>query len=297
VVNKKDTLRTNVERVVKNYQALPVPRYIANEVQRISLNGGAIQDLARYIEADATLSIRVLRSINSVAYGLPRKISNIHEAVALLGFRQLSELCSDLTVFTPAQERDTRYGYNRIELWKHSLGTAIACKLINEQLTGRSDPTVYVAGLLCNIGRSILDTYFTRDFNLALKLAFEEEISLRQAERRVFGATSEAVGYWAASCWDLAESLADSLNENYVKSSSGNAWLVDLGRILTESLGMGRSGNRSFSLLRPGVLRDNRINRTTLESIIEMLSESFKDLRSIYGKVEQPLEKQVQHDS
>jgi HD-like signal output (HDOD) protein len=278
----------NVERVVKNFQALAVPPFVADAIHRVTTQNGSVLDLARIIESDATLTIRVLRSINSAAYGLPRKIANIHEAVALLGFRQLGELCADLPVLTQSQITETRHGFNRVELWKHSLGTAVASKLINEQITGRSDPTVYIAGLLSNIGRTILDTYFPEEFQRALKLSFEEELSLRHAERRVFGVPSETVGYWAASTWELAECLTETLNENYGLTYSGIAWIVDLAAILTESLGMGSSGNRFFSPLKPGLLSRNFITKNTLESMIEMLDDSFNDLRAIYCRKEQP---------
>ena len=279
---KRDLLRQSVERVVKNYQALPVPQHVSRELLRVTQHGGSVHELARIIESDAILAVRVLRSINSAAYGLPRKIANIHEAVALLGFRQLTELCGELAVYRHEQEVEVRYGFNRIAMWHHSLGTAVAAKLINEHLTGRSDPTIYIAGLLTNIGRTIYDTYFPDQFLLALRLSFEEEISLRSAERRIFGAPSETAGYWAASAWELAECLADCLNENYSSANIGNSWMIDLASILTESLGMGSTGNRYLSPLKPGLLRRNKIAKNTLEAVIEVLDDAFNDLRSIY---------------
>ena len=284
MVNSKDIMRMNIERVVKNLNAIAVPRHIHQAIRQVTTQNGSILDISRIIESDAILTVRVLRSINSAAYGLPRKIANINEAVALMGFRQLCELCSDITVLTPQQEEEIRHGFNRIALWQHSLGTAVAAKLIVEQLTGRSDPTMYIAGLLSNIGRVILDTFFQEQFQAALKLAFDENLSLRHAERRVFGVSSETVAYWAACGWELSEPLADTLNDHYGKGSAGNSWVIDLAELLAESLGMGSNGSRFYAPLQPGILRKNNITKNRLESFVEMLDDAYNDLRSMYGK-------------
>lgn len=280
--SKKEVFRSNIERVVKNLNAMAVPRHVAEEIERVTRHNGSTLELARVIESDAILTVRVLRSINSAAYGLPRKIANIHEAVALLGFRQLSELCTDLPVFTAEQESENRHGGNRMKLWLHSLGTAVASKLIIEQLTGRSDPSIYIAGLLSNIGRNILDTFFTEQFAAALKISFEEELPLRLAEKRVFGVSSETVAYWAACSWELSESLADSLNDQYGTISAGNVWVIDLAKLLTEALGMGSNAVRFFSPFKPGLLAKNRVTPMMLEGLIELLDDAFRDIRSLY---------------
>ncbi|MDD4735955.1 MAG: HDOD domain-containing protein [Kiritimatiellae bacterium] len=297
MANNKEILRMNIERVVKNLNGIPVPGHVHQAIKQVGTHNGSILDISRIIESDAMLTIRVLRSINSAAYGLPRKIANIHEAVALMGFRQLRELCSDVSVYTPQQEEEVRYGYNRMAIWYHSLGTAVAAKLINEQITGRSDPTMYIAGLLSNIGRVVLDTFFPEQFQAALKLAFDEELSLRHAERRIFGVSSETIAYWAACGWELSEPLSDMLNDHYGKGSVGNSWVIDLAGLLAESLGMGTNGSRFYAPLKPGILRKNGITKHTTEGFVEMLDDAYHDLRSIYGNNEQNNpEKQVSHD-
>lgn len=297
MASNKDILRMNIERVVKNLNGIPVPRHVHEAIRQVGTHNGSVLDISRIIESDAMLTIRVLRSINSAAYGLPRKIANIHEAVALMGFRQLCELCTDVTMLTVQQEEEVRFGYNRMAIWYHSLGTAVAAKLINEQITGRSDPTMYIAGLLSNVGRVVLDSFFPEQFQAALKLAFDEELSLRHAERRIFGVSSETVAYWAACGWELSEPLADMLNDHYGKGAAGNSWVIDLAGLLAESLGMGSSGSRFYAPLKPGILRKNGITRHTMEGFVEMLDDAYHDLRSIYGNNEQNNpEKQVSHD-
>jgi len=178
---------------------------------------------------------------------------------------------------------ENRYGYNRIQQWFHTLGTAVAAKLIVEQLTGRSDPSIYIAGLLSNIGRSILDTFFTDEFTQALRISFEEELPIRLAEKRIFGVSSETVGYWAVCSWELSETLAETLNDHYGTFTVGNAWVIGLAGLLAEALGMGSCGVRFFSPFKPGILAKNGVNKNNLEGLIEMLDESFQDIRGVYG--------------
>src|SRR5688572_20878285 len=54
----------------------------------------AIGDVERLIAQDVSLSYRVLRCINSSYYGFSKKIDSIRQAVVILGFEKLRQLCA-----------------------------------------------------------------------------------------------------------------------------------------------------------------------------------------------------------
>jgi EAL and modified HD-GYP domain-containing signal transduction protein len=54
----------------------------------------AVNDIERLISLDISLSYRVLRCINSSYYGLTRQIASIRQAIVILGFQRLRELCA-----------------------------------------------------------------------------------------------------------------------------------------------------------------------------------------------------------
>jgi EAL and modified HD-GYP domain-containing signal transduction protein len=54
----------------------------------------SLAETERLVSQDVALSYRVLRSINSSYYGLPRKIESIRQAIVLLGEESLRQLCT-----------------------------------------------------------------------------------------------------------------------------------------------------------------------------------------------------------
>jgi HD-like signal output (HDOD) protein len=60
-------------------------------------NSGAA-DLRDLLETDASLSARVLRVVNSSAYALRTKITNLQQSIAYLGLKQVRNLAMTASV-------------------------------------------------------------------------------------------------------------------------------------------------------------------------------------------------------
>ena len=79
----------------KTPEAISVRRLSSNEMSRFNLMGAIqqeevdIEQLAETIQADASLSFRLLAYLNSAAFGFRQKIKSIHQAIQLLGWRKL----------------------------------------------------------------------------------------------------------------------------------------------------------------------------------------------------------------
>lgn len=108
------------------------------------------EDLAELITKDPSLTARLLRIVNSSLYYFPRQISSVSQAITLIGTRQLYSLA--LATSAAAVIRAAAGGYVELKtLWKHSVYSAISAKTIGEGHL-RDVESLFVAGLLCNIG-------------------------------------------------------------------------------------------------------------------------------------------------
>ncbi|MFH0878971.1 MAG: HDOD domain-containing protein, partial [Lentisphaerota bacterium] len=107
---------------------------VAQKVREITSNQHAsVKELVKVISADSVLTSKVLRLVNSAAYGFSGRIANIDQAIVILGFRQLRDLCVGLSVMKSIGMEPRCSQFNRGYLWRHSLGTAVACKLIQDR--------------------------------------------------------------------------------------------------------------------------------------------------------------------
>jgi c-di-GMP phosphodiesterase len=79
----------------KSPDQITVRKFTSGEVSRFKLLQVIEKDqpdfdqLAKTIQTDVSISFRLLAFLNSSAFGLPRKIKSIHQAILLLGWRKI----------------------------------------------------------------------------------------------------------------------------------------------------------------------------------------------------------------
>jgi HD-like signal output (HDOD) protein len=90
--------------------------------------------IARVIETEPTLAVKILRIVNSAYYGFPRHIQTIERAVTLLGYSVIRQSALHLLVYDSLVRRGTGSGFDRVHYWQHSLLVAILSRLMAQGL-------------------------------------------------------------------------------------------------------------------------------------------------------------------
>jgi putative nucleotidyltransferase with HDIG domain len=148
------------KRKIYTIRDLPTLPVIAQKVMKLADDDTAGQEkLATIVSSDQALSARVLALANSAYYGHRAKIGTINHAIALIGMNMLKQMCLSVLVCR-AIGRD---GKDRAQFWKHSFGTATASALIAKRARIKGDDVCFMAGLLHDVGKLIIDMYFARD--------------------------------------------------------------------------------------------------------------------------------------
>jgi EAL and modified HD-GYP domain-containing signal transduction protein len=81
----------------RTFSARPIPSNRLGALRIVSLlqqEDSELSDVERLISQDLGLSYRVLRCINSSYYGFSKKVDSIRQAVLILGFERLRQLCA-----------------------------------------------------------------------------------------------------------------------------------------------------------------------------------------------------------
>jgi EAL and modified HD-GYP domain-containing signal transduction protein len=81
----------------KTFSAKPIPSNRLGALRIVSLlqkEDAEVGDIERLVAHDLGLSYRVLRCINSSYYGFSKKVDSIRQAVMILGFERLRQLCA-----------------------------------------------------------------------------------------------------------------------------------------------------------------------------------------------------------
>jgi putative nucleotidyltransferase with HDIG domain len=159
-------------------------------------------DIGREISLDAALTARLLRIVNSPAFGHSGKIATVGRAITVLGLTQVRDLTVGLTVIHTfdgiGNELVTMESF-----WRHS----VLCAVAAGEIAARRghDETPFVAGLLHDIGKLVLFSRAPEPERRALLMSVDsiDDEALFLCEREVFGFDHAAVGLALARNWAM----------------------------------------------------------------------------------------------
>ena len=159
------------EILAKIRQDLPTLPTVVTRIMNIVLDDkSSVGDVSKIVRLDSALTSKVLRVVNSAAFALPQKISTLDHAMAILGFDMLKKLFLSISIFDNlSQEDQVGYFFNKSHFWCHSLATANVASNIAKELKYKSSDEAYVAGLLHDIGKIIIEQTMGEEYTNYLK--------------------------------------------------------------------------------------------------------------------------------
>jgi len=199
----RDLIRTRIINKLKEIKSFP--QFVVETLRKLNDPTSNASDVAASLSRDEGLVLRTLKLANSAAYGMSRNISDISEAIALLGYKNISNIVLAATVYSVMDKGLSGYALDRGELWRHSLTAAYAARYIAQATRKVPPEEAYVGGLLHDIGKVVLNDYVRFGYGIIVKLVEEEHIPFTEAELRVLGFEHAMVGSLLVERWDLPE--------------------------------------------------------------------------------------------
>ncbi len=164
-----------------------------------------LSKISDIISKDLTLSARVLKIVNSPLYGFPNKISSIKHAVVLLGLDAIKGILIGTVVFGNVNS-DIK------DIWTHACDCATAARVISEVFDIKDSETLIAAGLLHDMGKVVLKSFFPKLYLKVSEVKKKENISDRDAERVAIGVTHDVINRWITEKWNFPESLSEPIS-------------------------------------------------------------------------------------
>jgi putative nucleotidyltransferase with HDIG domain len=176
-----------------------------------------LKDIVRVIKHDAALTAKTLQLVNSAAFGLHSKITDLDRAITYSGENFLVSL-----VMTEAADMIYNcdlagYEGHQGGLWDHNLLTALASKRIAELSKEPLNTNVaFTAGLLHDLGKAIVSDFLKGSAaNLLASLDKGEMDDYASAEEKLLGIDHTQAGYALARHWNLPEPLPSAMRYHH----------------------------------------------------------------------------------
>jgi len=177
-----------------------------------------IDDISGKVAKDQSLTAKVLRLANSAHFGMPRTVSNPHDAVMLLGFSTLRTmvLASGVTgAFSKIE------GFDQNRFWKNSFAIAEMSKWIAGYVNDVDKETAFTCGMMHTVGGLLIRMFFN---DIALELDQAEAASDKkrhQLETERLEYNYADVGAELAKRWKFPEIIQHAIAGQYHPDTDG----------------------------------------------------------------------------
>ncbi len=256
-----------VELILERVDAIPTLSPIAARVLKLgSASDVAMDELAKVIETDPALTMRILGMCRRSDKGLGDKITSVKRAVVMLGLEAVRSAVLAVSVYDllakdeQSQSTDRSLagdgsgagGFDRTGFWKHSVAVACAGELIATE--GKSlkvlPEEAFLAGLLHGIGRIVLSSVLPRAYDAVQRLAERRGLPSAGLEHEMLGIDHHSAGRRVAAHWGLPTPIQDVIwlhdqpREAVAKGDHARlVLLVTAARTLCRRVCLGRSGD------------------------------------------------------
>ncbi|MCA9268866.1 MAG: HDOD domain-containing protein, partial [Planctomycetales bacterium] len=161
------------------------------------------------IERDPALVTKLLRTVNSSVFGLGRTVTDLNQAVALLGVKPLKLLVLGFSL--PPKLLTGLEHAALARYWRHTLIKAVAARELAATTPDVDDDDAFLAGLLQDIGALVLLKDLGEPYASFLERARAEGVNLRTLELETLGFDHQVLSARMLKQWGLPETLATAI--------------------------------------------------------------------------------------
>ncbi len=241
------------------------------------------RDAEQVIQYDPGLSARLLRLVNSAFYGFPGQITSISRAVTILGMRELRDLVLATVVVERFGQLPNKLMTMR-EFWRVSVRLALMAQVMKQHVAhGRQLESVFICGLLHEIGRLVIYARIHELARAAILLSEQEKVEETEAERSVYGFDHYQLAAELARRWHLPESIVTTIHFHGHPEDAGNfsretALVTLASRLSLEDV----RTSRQLEAALPGLVKLMELLRLESAMLPQILEEADKDFDSVF---------------
>ena len=180
-----------------------IPSFRANVMRLLKQlrdDKSTLATMARTAEADPGLTVRILRTVNSSAYGLSRKVDDVQHAISLLGRTELETL----TLAMAVREAIPKSKFADRKFWQLASRRAAIARTLAQALAPPVASLSFAAGLLQDLAVPLLAQSRPSYPEILQEVNGN---ALVFAEQAAYGFDHSQVAEWLCEAWGFPVAL------------------------------------------------------------------------------------------
>jgi putative nucleotidyltransferase with HDIG domain len=207
---------THVDQIISGIETLkPVSQVTSRLTQLIDDPETTGADLAAVIQYDQSMTANVLRMCNSAAMGGVRKVTDVKQAVNLLGMDQVASLVMLAGSAPNFQSGQAGYDLGYGDLWRYSVSAAVIARELAKEKKEADISLVFTSALIKDLGKVILHTYIADAFEEIRDNVNGKNKSFLEAEKEVLGIDHAELGALATEKWGFDPKMVDIIRHHH----------------------------------------------------------------------------------
>jgi HD-like signal output (HDOD) protein len=215
-----------LKTIVSRLRSVPsLPRIYQELTEALRLEDPSLVQIERIISKDVAMAAKILQLANSAFISPSGRVSNLLQAVSLIGTETVRTLVLSIHVFSQFDDHSEVAAYLP-GLWDHSVETASLAQRIatSENCTKPVVEESFTAGLLHDIGKVVLLAEMPQQYRHILQASGV----IVELERAELGCTHAQVGAYLMSIWGLPLPLVHAVAFHHCPADTGETQFSSL---------------------------------------------------------------------
>lgn len=276
------------EQLIQRIRDIPSLPSVVDHILSLMNNpetpASRISDLIAF---DPGLTSKVLRMVNSAAYGVQRHISSIQHGIMILGFNTVRGIVLSASVLKLFDGKSHPGGLDHEAFWWHSTATALAAQAIAKQKKLPIFNEAFTAGMLHDIGKLVLDVYFSKQYLPILKQAhIVHGDAFYAIETDLMDTNHGNVGARLGEKWKLPKPIIDVIeHHHHPDQATENEMLVHVVCVANDFARLAAYHNGVFSMneCRPESMTYLGIDEDQADDLFRTCTDAFGDIDSLFN--------------
>lgn len=171
-----------------------------------------IDGVTTLISRDISLTVHLLKVVNSAAFGLTHPIQSVSEAITFLGVNRLKSLVVSAWAFHFINEQSCP-GFSPNQEWEHAVRVAAGTQELAKELGVRAAmaEAALTAGMLHDVGKLLLASNAAEGYELILLDAEKGDRPLWQVEKEYLGYSHAEIGACMLGIWGTPMAIVEAV--------------------------------------------------------------------------------------